>query len=68
MNGFSRLLLAAALVSPAAGHDIHAAGEETVTHLTRRELFSGKPPICPRWAFGPWLWEENGNTQDSTLF
>lgn len=23
----------------------------------------GRPPICPRWAFEPWVWEDNTNTQ-----
>lgn len=26
-----------------------------------------KPPICPRWAFEPWVWEDNENTQTSTM-
>ena len=21
------------------------------------------PPICPKWAFEPWIWEDNGNTR-----
>ncbi len=29
--------------------------------------FPGNPPVCPRWAFRPWVWEDNGNTQKSTL-
>lgn len=23
------------------------------------------PPIAPRWAYEPWVWEDNGNTRDS---
>jgi len=30
-------------------------------------LFTGPPPICPRWAFEPWVWEDNENTQEATL-
>jgi alpha-glucosidase (family GH31 glycosyl hydrolase) len=26
----------------------------------------GNPPICPRWALEPWVWEDNGNTRQST--
>lgn len=29
-------------------------------------VFSGNPPITPRWAFEPWVWEDNTNTQAST--
>jgi alpha-D-xyloside xylohydrolase len=28
--------------------------------------FPGNPPITPRWAYEPWAWEDNGNTQSST--
>ncbi len=28
--------------------------------------FSGPPPITPRWAFKPWVWEDNINTQAAT--
>jgi alpha-glucosidase (family GH31 glycosyl hydrolase) len=31
------------------------------------EPFPGNPPICPRWALEPWVWEDNVNTQQSTL-
>lgn len=31
------------------------------------EPFPGNPPIVPRWAFEPWVWEDNTNTQASTL-
>ncbi len=24
------------------------------------------PPVTPRWAFEPWVWEDNGNTRSST--
>ncbi len=24
------------------------------------------PPVAPRWAFEPWVWEDNGNTQASS--
>lgn len=27
------------------------------------DSFPGKPPICPRWAFEPWVWDDNNNTQ-----
>ena len=30
-------------------------------------LFTGPPPICPRWAFEPWIWEDNKNTQQAVL-
>jgi len=30
-------------------------------------LFNGPLPICPRWAFEPWVWEDNKNTQRATL-
>ena len=29
--------------------------------------FSGPPPICPRWAFEPWVWEDDINTRDSLM-
>lgn len=25
------------------------------------------PPLVPLWAYEPWVWEDNGNTQQSTL-
>ena len=28
--------------------------------------FPGNAPITARWAFEPWVWEDNGNTQAST--
>ena len=31
------------------------------------EQFSGNAPICPRWAYEPWVWEDNANTQQSTI-
>jgi len=27
----------------------------------------GPAPICPRWAFEPWVWQDNDNTQQATL-
>ncbi|MHC4157321.1 MAG: TIM-barrel domain-containing protein, partial [Planctomycetota bacterium] len=30
-------------------------------------LLAGPPPICPRWAFEPWVWEDNKNTQQAVL-
>lgn len=29
--------------------------------------FDGPPPICPRWAFEPWIWEDYGNTKSSVM-
>ncbi|MBN2212432.1 MAG: hypothetical protein JW709_13625 [Sedimentisphaerales bacterium] len=29
-------------------------------------IFPGRPPVCPRWALEPWVWEDNGNTRQST--
>ncbi|MHC4636144.1 MAG: TIM-barrel domain-containing protein [Planctomycetota bacterium] len=29
--------------------------------------FTGPAPICPRWAFEPWIWEDNKNTQQAVL-
>ncbi len=29
--------------------------------------FQGNPPICPRWAFEPWVWEDNGNTREHVM-
>ncbi len=29
--------------------------------------FSGNPPITPRWAYEHWAWEDNTNTQSSTV-
>ena len=29
--------------------------------------FAGRPPVVPRWAFEPWVWEDTTNTQDSTV-
>ena len=28
--------------------------------------FADNPPVCPHWALEPWVWEDNGNTQQST--
>lgn len=25
------------------------------------------PPVTPRWAFEPWIWEDNGNTKGSVM-
>jgi hypothetical protein len=33
--------------------------------ISLAEPFPGKPPICPRWAFEPWVWEDNTNTRTS---
>jgi len=30
-------------------------------------LFTGHSPICPRWAFEPWVWEDNKNTREAAL-
>ena len=30
------------------------------------DTFPGNPPICPRWALEPWVWEDNINTRQST--
>lgn len=30
-------------------------------------LLTGPPPICPRWAFEPWVWEDNKNTEEAAL-
>jgi alpha-glucosidase (family GH31 glycosyl hydrolase) len=38
----------------------------TVTSaLMAADPFPGKPPICPRWAFEHWVWEDNVNTRTS---
>lgn len=29
--------------------------------------FDGPPPICPRWAFEPWVWEDYENIEESLL-
>ena len=29
--------------------------------------FDGPPPICPRWAFEPWVWEDYENADNSLL-
>jgi alpha-D-xyloside xylohydrolase len=29
--------------------------------------FDGPPPICPRWALEPWVWEDYGNSDSSLL-
>ncbi len=31
------------------------------------EPFPGNPPVTPYWALGHWVWEDNANTQASTL-
>jgi len=31
------------------------------------DTFEGNPPICPRWGFEPWIWEDNKNTQQAVL-
>jgi alpha-glucosidase (family GH31 glycosyl hydrolase) len=31
------------------------------------DAFEGNPPICPRWGFEPWIWEDNKNTQQAVL-
>ena len=25
------------------------------------------PPICPKWAYAHWIWEDNGNTRGSLM-
>ncbi|MHC4062711.1 MAG: TIM-barrel domain-containing protein [Planctomycetota bacterium] len=32
-----------------------------------QDPLAGPPPICPRWAFEPWVWEDNKNTQEAAL-
>lgn len=31
------------------------------------DLFDGPPPICPRWALEPWVWEDYGNSDSSLI-
>ena len=31
------------------------------------QSFAQVPPISPKWVFEPWVWEDTGNNQDSTL-
>ena len=38
-----------------------------VSIVGAQEIFDGPPPITPRWAFEPWVWEDNHNTQDSIV-
>jgi alpha-glucosidase (family GH31 glycosyl hydrolase) len=34
--------------------------------VSAQEPFPGNAPITPRWAFEPWVWEDNTNTKSST--
>jgi alpha-D-xyloside xylohydrolase len=33
----------------------------------QKDHVDGPPPICPRWALEPWVWEDNGNSDSSLL-
>ncbi len=46
--------------------DAGAATASTNLHPCGGSL-GARAPICPRWAFEPWVWEDNKNTQQSTL-
>jgi len=49
-----------------ASHNSPAATPST--NLKEPEgRFTGHPPICPRWAFEPWVWQDNDNTRQATL-
>ncbi|MEO8614960.1 MAG: TIM-barrel domain-containing protein, partial [Luteolibacter sp.] len=40
----------------------------TATQLQADDYpFAGNPPITPRWAYEHWVWEDNTNTQASTV-
>jgi len=32
-----------------------------------RDWLSSTPPVCPRWALEPWIWEDNGNDRASVF-
>lgn len=34
--------------------------------VTPSERFAGPPPLVPRWAFAPWVWEDSQNTRAAT--
>jgi len=42
------------------------AGTTALVNAQQADPFAGPPPICPRWAFEPWVWEDVKNTQTST--
>ena len=58
---FCSILLVSALMLTSCGKNI------SKTTVFKDEPFQGNPPICPRWAIEPWVWEDNGNTQASTI-
>ena len=41
-------------------------GAGSVTSATALLTVTASPPICPRWAFEPWVWEDNTNTRFSS--
>lgn len=53
---FGILILAVASVGSMRGGDVSVLKPGTT-------VLSGNPPICPRWALRPWVWEDNDNTQ-----
>ena len=38
----------------------------SISLVGAQEPFLGNPPITPRWAFEPWVWEDDENSQSST--
>lgn len=42
---------------------VFCGGFEVCAADLDKSQFEGNPPICPRWAFEPWVWEDNGNTR-----
>ena len=44
-----------------------SAGTASTNLQGPKGRFTGPPPICPRWAFEPWVWEDNKNTQEAAL-
>lgn len=37
------------------------------TYSAEKNIDPNNPPIVPRWAYEPWVWEDNGNTQNSVM-
>ncbi|PTX98392.1 TIM-barrel domain-containing protein [Opitutus sp. ER46] len=63
------LLAALALAATASAAEPAAAPRRRPIDRTidrSHPRFAGKPPLVPRWAFEPWVWEDNGNTRQST--
>jgi alpha-D-xyloside xylohydrolase len=50
-----------------AGVIIAEPMENAPSSLARDEPERSRPPLAPRWAYEPWVWEDEENTADATV-